>query len=132
MAKDLVLEEYEEEYEDYDDYDDYDAESYDYDYSEDSYDSYDNYSSEEEDYDDNYEEIEERKFNPGSVLSVIALISTWFIRIGATMGICLLIAFFVMGKIATAFLYVIGIVGAFFFGYGFMFCLDYFMVKKSN
>lgn len=125
MAKDLVLDEYEEEYEDYDDYD---AESYDYDYSDDSY---DNYSSEEEDYDDNYEEIEERKFNPGSALSVIALISTWFIRIGAATGICLLIAFFVMGKVATAFLYVIGIVVAFFFGYGFMFCLDHFMVKKS-
>lgn len=129
MAKDLVLEEYEEEYEDYDDYDDYDAESYDYDYSEDSY---DNNSYEKVDNNNNYEEIEERKFNPGSVLSVIALISTWFIRIGAAMGICLLIAFFVMGKIATAFLYVIGIIGAFFFGYGFMFCLDHFMVKKSN
>lgn len=119
MAKDLVLEEYE----DYDD--DY------FDYSEDSYDSYDSYSYEEDNYDDDYEELEEKKFNLGSALSVIALISTWFIRIGVAMGICLLIAFFVMGKIATAFLYVIGLVVAFFFGYGFMFCLDHFMVKKS-
>ena len=120
MAKDLVLEEYE----------DYDDDYFDYDYSDDSYDSYDSYSY-EEDYDDNYEEIEEKKFNLGSALSVIALISTWFIRIGFAMGICLLIAFFVKGKVVTAFLYVAGIVVAFFFGYGFMFCLDHFIVKKS-
>lgn len=114
MAKDLVLEEFE----------NYDDDFFDYDYSEDSY---DNFSYE----DDDYEEIEEKKFNPGSLLSVVALISIWFIRIGAVMGICLLIAFFVMGKVGTAFLFILGLIVAFFFGYGFMFCLDHFMVKES-
>lgn len=64
------------------------------------------------------------------LISILATISTWFIRIGMAIGVILFIYFIVTGKIITALLYIIGLVVAFFFGYGFMFCLDHFVENE--
>ncbi len=61
------------------------------------------------------------------LVSIFSLISTWFIRIGIVIAIILLIVFFITGKVMTAFFYVIGLVVAFLFGYGFMYLLDHFV-----
>lgn len=129
MAKELDLEDYEnyDEYEDEEDFDDEYEEEEDYIEEVEELQHYEKNDLE----DGEYEVIEEKSFNPGSLLSVVALLSTWFIRLGVVIAICLLIAFFVMGKVATAFLYILGLVVAFFFGYGFMFCLDHFLIKES-
>ncbi len=132
MAKELVLEEYE----DYDSYDDYETDEYD-NYIDSEIDYFDDSNYEDSDYfaneyNDDYEELEEKRFNPGSFLSVIALLSTWFIRLGVAMGIVLLVTLFVMGRISTVFLFILGLIVAFFFGYGFMFCLDHFVMKENN
>ena len=82
-----------------------------------------------EDYEDDGDGEEEyyEDEDSSNILSILSLISTWFIRFGLTSGVILLIYFLFSGQLKTAFLYVIGLVVAYFFGYFFMFCLDHFV-----
>ena len=73
------------------------------------------------DYDDSVEE----ENNP--VIDVLALVSKVFIYIGIGIAVILLLYFLITLKIAKAFLYIIGLVIAYFFGYFFMFFLDKFI-----
>ena len=81
---------------------------------------------------DEYDEIEESEKNKDyeNIISILAFISTWFIRLGLALGAILLIYFIVMGKFLTAIVYIIGMLTAYFFGYFFMFCLDTFLSSK--
>ena len=80
-----------------------------------------------EDYEDEYEQTADKEEISQEVISLLSVISTWFIRIGIVIGIILLIYYFISGKVMSAFLFIIGLVVAFFFGYAFMFLLDKFM-----
>lgn len=97
---------------------------------------YENYEENYEDYDDyseeDYEELEQESKNEISLLEILAFVSQWFIRIGIGIGIVLLVMFFVTGKPGTAFLYFFGLVVSFFFGYGFMFLLDFFVGRNNK
>ena len=73
------------------------------------------------DYDDSVEE----EINP--VIDILALVSKVFIYIGIGIAVILLLYFLITLKIAKAFLYIIGLVIAYFFGYFFMFFLDKFI-----
>lgn len=75
---------------------------------------------------DDYEELEDiDNMEEESVLiRILSFLSTWFIRIGIIIAIILFIYYLVTGKVTTAFLFVLGLVVAFFFGYFFMFLLD--------
>ena len=71
------------------------------------------------DEDEELEETEETSWIP-----ILSVASKWFIRIGVVIGIILLIYYIVVGKVFSAFIFVIGLIVAYFFGYFFMFCLD--------
>ena len=58
------------------------------------------------------------------VISLLSIFSKWFIRVGMVVAIILFLYYLFTGKIASAFLFVLGLVAAFFFGYIFMFLLD--------
>lgn len=73
------------------------------------------------DYDDSVEE----EINP--IIDVLALVSKVFIYIGIGIAVILLLYFLITLKFAKAFLYIIGLVIAYFFGYFFMFFLDKFI-----
>jgi len=73
------------------------------------------------------ETVEEVEEDDSSLIPILSLISTWFIRIGIGIGIILLIYYIVVGKLFSAILFILGLVVAYFFGYFFMFCLDKFM-----
>jgi len=79
--------------------------------------------------DESYEDLDDgmSKINFISILSVF---SVWFIRVGIILMIFLVIMFFVTGKVLNAFLYIGGLILAFFFGYFFMFCLDGCMSRR--
>ena len=77
-----------------------------------------------DEYEDDYEE-EEKSEN--TTIWLLDLISTWFIRIGIVLAAIALIYFVVMGQFFSAFLYIIGLLVAYGFGYFFMFCLDRFL-----
>ena len=66
------------------------------------------------------EEIEERN----DMIPLLNLIVTWFIRIGLVFAGIAFFYYVAMGEFFTAFLYIIGLILAYFFGYFFMFCLD--------
>lgn len=72
---------------------------------------------------DEDEELEEQE-DTTSWIPVLSIISKWFIRLGIVIGIILLIYYIVVGKVFSAFIFVIGLIVAYFFGYFFMFCLD--------
>ena len=77
-------------------------------------------------FDDDYEEIEEeeeRNIDNGTIL-LLDFIATWFIRIGLVLAFIALVYYIVTGQVFSAFMYIIGLVIAYFFGYFFMFCLD--------
>lgn len=78
-----------------------------------------------DEYEDEYEDEEE-----SSVIPILSFVSNCFIYIGIIVAIILLIYFIIKGKLLTAILYILGLVVAFFFGYGFMFCLDYFVDRS--
>ena len=84
---------------------------------------YDEYETELDDED--YAEIEEA--NKEGMISILNFFSTWFIRIGIVLAVILFIYYIVTGNILSAFLYLVGLVVAFFFGYAFMFLLDKFI-----
>jgi len=111
MAEYKIQEDYEE-YEDYDQYEDYTDET---DYTE-----------------EDYEEFEKGSKDGIPLLGILAGFSKWFIRIGIAIGVILLVMFFVTGKPGTAFLYFFGLVISFFFGYGFMFLLDFFISRNDK
>lgn len=73
------------------------------------------------------EEIEEEN----SVITVLSVISTWFIRIGMIIAVILFIYFIITGKILDAVLFILGLAVAYFFGYFFMFCLDKFIMVND-
>ena len=79
-----------------------------------------------EKYDDGYleEELDENDNSDFNMISFLSIASVWFIRFGMVVAVILLVYFIVVGKIGTAFLYILGLVFAYFFGYGFMFFLD--------
>ena len=79
---------------------------------------YSTYQDIDEEYDE-YDEDEEI-----SVLPILSFLSKWFIRIGMVIAVILLLYFIVKTDFMSAFLFVIGMIGAYFFGYLFMFCLD--------
>lgn len=77
---------------------------------------------------DEYEEdYEEEEKSDNTTIWFLNLISTWFIRIGIVLAIIALIYFVVTGQFFSAFMYIIGLVIAYYFGYFFMFCLDRFL-----
>ena len=62
-----------------------------------------------------------------TVVSTLASASKIFIYIGIGIAIILLIYFLVSLKFLNMFIYIIGLIVAYFFGYFFMFCLDTFI-----
>ena len=74
-----------------------------------------------QDIDEEYDEYEDEEV---SVLPILSFLSKWFIRIGMVIAIILLLYFIVKTDFMSAFLFLIGMIGAYFFGYLFMFCLD--------
>ena len=87
-----------------------------------------------EKYDDEFleEEVDENESSEFNMISFLSVASIWFIRFGMVVAVILLVYFIVVGKIATAFLYILGLVVAYFFGYGFMFCLDKFIESNNE
>jgi len=79
-----------------------------------------------DEYDEDYDDEEEEITNDSMIL-LLDFIATWFIRIGVVLAVIALIYYIAVGKIFTAFMYIIGLVVAYFFGYFFMFCLDKFL-----
>ena len=79
----------------------------------------------EEEYEEEYEDEEI------SIIPLLGVISKWFIRIGIVIGIILLLYFIIKGNFMSAFLFLIGMIVAYFFGYFFMFCLDKFVFIKE-
>lgn len=73
-----------------------------------------------QDYDD--EEYEEEK--ESSIIPILATISKWFIRIGMVLAVIVGIYYLCNLQIFNLFLFIIGLVVSYFFGYFFMFCLD--------
>lgn len=88
------------------------------------------YSSYQDIEDEEYEEYDEEE--DVSILPILAVVSKWFIRIGIVVGIILLLYFIVKTDFMAAFLFVIGMIVAYFFGYLFMFCLDRFIVMNDE
>ena len=62
----------------------------------------------------------------GDMIFIFTLISTWFGRVGIIIAILLILYFLFTAKFTTMFLYVVGLIGAFFFGYLFMYLLERF------
>lgn len=87
-----------------------------------------------EKYDDEFleEEVDENESSEFNMISFLSVASVWFIRFGMVVAVILLVYFIVVGKIATAFLYILGLVVAYFFGYGFMFFLDKFIESNNE
>lgn len=87
-----------------------------------------------ENYDDEFleEDLDENDNSDFNMISFLSIASVWFIRFGMVVAVILLIYFIVVGKIGTAFLYILGLVVAYFFGYGFMFCLDKFIESNDE
>ena len=79
----------------------------------------------DEDLDEN--EIDEEYDKEEGVIPVLSFLSVWFIRFGLVVGVILFIYFIITGSIYNAFLYLLGLVIAYFFGYSIMFCLDKFI-----
>ena len=99
-------------------------------------DNYDDYEEYEEypEYDD--EDIEENYEDVGDadtvVVSTLAVISKWFIYIGVAIAAILLLYFVFTLKFFNVFLFILGLVIAYFFGYFFMFCLDTFISNNDR
>ena len=83
-----------------------------------------------QDVDDEEYEYEEDDENT-SILPLLGILSKWFIRIGIVIGIIVLLYFIVKGNFMSAFLFLIGLIVAYFFGYFFMFCLDKFVAMND-
>ena len=62
----------------------------------------------------------------GDMIFIFSLISTWFGRVGIIIAILLILYFLFTAKFTTMILYVVGLIGAFFFGYLFMYLLERF------
>ena len=73
---------------------------------------------------DNTEDDDDDYDTSGSWISILEIISKWFIRIGLVIAAILLVLFLVTLKIKTLLLFLLGLVVAFLFGYFFMYCLD--------
>ncbi len=74
-------------------------------------------------YDEEFEEYYDDE-NDSQFISVLAFISKWFIRIGLVIAVILFVYYIISGKATTGLLFLLGLVVAYFFGYGFMFLLD--------
>ena len=74
-----------------------------------------------QDIDEEYDDYEEEEV---SLLPILGVISKWFIRIGILIAVILLLYFIVKTDFMSAFLFLIGMIAAYFFGYLFMLCLD--------
>lgn len=82
-----------------------------------------------------YQDIDDEEYYDEEEVSLIPVLSTlskWFIRIGIVIGIILLLYFIVKTDFMSAFLFVIGMIGAYFFGYLFMLCLDKFTTMNDE
>ena len=82
--------------------------------------------------DEEYEDYDEYDEENSSILPILSTISKWFIRIGIVVGIILLLYFIVKTDFMSAFLFVIGMIVSYFFGYLFMFCLDKFTTVNDD
>ena len=71
--------------------------------------------------DDQYE-VSESTYD---TFSLLASVSTWVIRIILVIAAILLLYFIFMGNIVTALLYALGLILAYFFGYFFVYLLDF-------
>ena len=74
--------------------------------------------------DEDYDEYEEEQESKESIMPKLASISNWFIAIGMICAVILLVYFIVVGQVFTAFMFTLGLIVSYFFGYLFMFCLD--------
>lgn len=76
-----------------------------------------------------YQDIDEEEYEEEkefSIIPILATISKWFIRIGMVLAVIVGIYYLCNLQIFNLFLFIIGLVVAYFFGYFFMFCLDKF------
>lgn len=114
------------------------SQEYTYDVSD--YDNFNNYSDYEdsEDYSDNLnsdnsENSDDSVSNDDglNIISILSFISTWFIRIGLVVAFIVFIYYIFTGRFGTAFLYILGLVVAYWFGYGLMFLLDKFVAMDE-
>ncbi len=80
-----------------------------------------------DDYDYEDEEYEEESESQNTIIPILDVVSTWFIRIGIVLAIIALFYYIVTAQLFIAFMYIIGLVAAYFFGYFFMLCLDKFL-----
>lgn len=87
----------------------------------------------DEEYEEEYEKLNEKSKYKYYLISILNLVSNCFIKLGIIIAICLLILFFITGKIKNVLFFIFILMVAFSFGYIFMFLLDHFMVKiKRN
>ena len=92
------------------------------------YEDYDKFNSIIEDSDDDELEEDYNSYHgDDSIISILSLVSTWFIRLGMVFAVIVLLYFFINGKLLSAFLYILGLIIAYFFGYIFMYFLDKFV-----
>ena len=121
-----------EEYDDYDfDYENLNNTSYDYS-------DYETFNQIDNNYEDDSideevvgEETHTKKadsYESNNFISILSIVSTWFIRIGIAIAIILIAFFVVKGQISNLLLYIVCLIASFFFGYFFMFIL----VKYGN
>ena len=99
--------------------------SQEYTYDESEYGKFNEYDDEE--YLGTDGEISSVEEDENKVIAVLAFISTWFIRIGMVLAVIVLLYYLFTAKFLTAFLFIIGLVVAYFFGYFLMFLLDNFI-----
>ena len=79
-------------------------------------------------YDEDLDENEiDDEYDKEGVIPVLSFLSVWFIRFGLVVGVILFLYFIISGNIYNAFLYLLGLIIAYFFGYILMFCLDNFI-----
>ena len=78
------------------------------------------------DVDREYEEYEEVEEENNTIIPILDLIATWFIRIGLVLATISLIYYIATGKFLSAIMYIFALVVAYFFGYFFMLVLDKF------
>ena len=96
---------------------------------------YEDFNKVNDSYEDEYEEIPvEKKSNhsfslDSNFIDYLSIFWTWFRRIGIAIAILLSAYYITQGMFKDFFLYILLLVAAFFFGFGFMFFLNKYMEK---
>lgn len=99
-----------------------------YEYYDDSLELDTSYEEDADEY-DNYDSLKFDDNNKIDLITILNICSSWFIKLGIIIAVCLVITFFVTGKVFLAFAYIFGLLVAFSVGYVFMYCVDHILVR---